>query len=76
MSYGNWEAVIGLEIHAQLQTNSKMFSEDSTDFAQPDNTCVSPVSLGLPGALPVVNKTAIIVTINISSIISEINYLT
>ncbi len=59
MSYGDWEAVIGLEIHAQLQTKSKMFSEDSTDFDQPDNTCISPVSLGLPGALPVVNETAI-----------------
>ena len=59
MSYGNWEPVIGLEIHAQLLTESKMFSDDSTKFASPDNTCVGPVSLGLPGALPVVNHRAI-----------------
>ena len=63
MSYNNWEPVIGLEIHAQLKTVSKMFSSDSTEFGQGDNKCVSPVSLGLPGALPVVNKEAIALSI-------------
>ena len=59
MSYGDWEPVIGLEIHAQLLTESKMFSTDSTTFGAGDNVNTSPVSLGLPGALPVVNHRAI-----------------
>lgn len=54
-----WKAVIGLEIHAQLQTASKMFSTDSTAFGSGDNENISPVSMGLPGALPVTNKKAI-----------------
>jgi aspartyl-tRNA(Asn)/glutamyl-tRNA(Gln) amidotransferase subunit B len=59
MSYNEWEAVIGLEIHAQLQTQSKMFSPDSTTFGGADNENTDPVSLGMPGSLPVVNKRAI-----------------
>lgn len=59
MSYGNWEPVIGLEIHAQLQTASKMFSNDSAAYGGSDNENISPVSLGMPGALPVVNKKAV-----------------
>ncbi len=59
MSYADWEAVIGLEVHAQLLTESKMFSSDSTHFGGADNEHTSPVSLGMPGALPVVNKRAI-----------------
>lgn len=59
MSSNNWEAVIGLEIHAQLLTESKMFSPDSTAFGGADNEHTDPVSLGLPGALPVVNRKAI-----------------
>jgi aspartyl-tRNA(Asn)/glutamyl-tRNA(Gln) amidotransferase subunit B len=56
MSYGNWEPVIGLEIHAQLATESKMFSSDSATYGGADNEHTSPVSLGMPGALPVLNK--------------------
>lgn len=59
MSYADWEAVIGLEIHAQLQSKSKMFSPDSTEFGGADNEHTHPVSLGLPGALPMVNAHAI-----------------
>lgn len=59
MSYSDWEAVIGLEIHAQLLTDSKMFSDDSTAFGGADNENVTPVSLGMPGTLPVVNSRAI-----------------
>ncbi len=54
-----YEAVIGLEIHAQLKTQSKMFCSDSTTFEAGDNENTSPVSVGLPGSLPVVNKKAI-----------------
>lgn len=54
-----WKAVIGLEIHAQLQTVSKMFSVDSTAFGGGDNEHISAVSMGMPGALPVPNRKAI-----------------
>jgi aspartyl-tRNA(Asn)/glutamyl-tRNA(Gln) amidotransferase subunit B len=59
VSYNDWEAVIGLEVHAQLLTESKMFSPDSTTFGGADNENVTPVSLGMPGTLPVVNTKAI-----------------
>ncbi len=54
-----YEAVIGLEIHAQLKTRSKMFCSCRTDFGAPPNTQVCPVCLGHPGVLPVVNKHAV-----------------
>ncbi len=59
MSYSDWEAVIGLEIHAQLLTESKMFSSDSTAFGGGDNENTNPVSLGMPGALPTLNARAV-----------------
>ncbi len=51
-----WETVIGLEIHAQLATRSKIFSASSTAFGAEPNTQANAVDLGLPGVLPVVNK--------------------
>lgn len=54
-----FEAVIGLEIHIQLQTKSKAFSFDSTEYGALPNTQVSPISLGHPGTLPKHNKTAV-----------------
>lgn len=57
--YRGYEAVIGLEIHAQLKTASKMFCADSTQFDAGDNENTSPVSVGMPGTLPVVNAKAI-----------------
>ena len=51
-----YEAVIGLEVHAQLRTQSKLFCGDSTAFGAQPNTQVSPVPLAHPGTLPVMNK--------------------
>ncbi|RYZ86353.1 MAG: Asp-tRNA(Asn)/Glu-tRNA(Gln) amidotransferase GatCAB subunit B, partial [Proteobacteria bacterium] len=59
MSFRGYEPVIGIEIHVQLNTNSKMFCADSTQFDAADNQNTSPVSVGMPGTLPVVNKRAI-----------------
>ena len=54
-----FEAVIGLEVHAQLRTHSKMFCGCGTEFGRPPNTQTCPVCLGLPGSLPVINKRAV-----------------
>ena len=54
----SWETVIGLEIHAQLSTKSKLFSGGSTEFGAEPNTHVDLVDMGLPGVLPVANKEA------------------
>jgi aspartyl-tRNA(Asn)/glutamyl-tRNA(Gln) amidotransferase subunit B len=59
MSEGRWEPVIGLEIHVQLDTRTKMFCGCELTFGDPPNTHTCPVCLGLPGALPVVNAKAI-----------------
>ena len=54
-----WETVIGLEIHAQLSTKSKIFSSASTQFGQAPNSQACAVDLGLPGVLPVLNVEAV-----------------
>ena len=54
-----WETVIGLEIHVQLSTESKLFSSASTDFGADQNTQASVIDLAMPGVLPVLNKNAV-----------------
>ncbi len=79
-----FEVVIGLEVHAQLNTNSKLFCSCATSFGEDANTNVCPTCLALPGALPVINKeaahkaiqlgTAINAKINKKSIFNRKNY--
>ncbi len=54
-----WEIVIGLEVHAQLMTNSKIFSGAATKFGAEPNTQACAIDLGMPGVLPVLNKEAV-----------------
>jgi aspartyl-tRNA(Asn)/glutamyl-tRNA(Gln) amidotransferase subunit B len=59
MSSDNYEAVIGLEVHVQLATRTKIFSVSSAAFGGEPNAYTDPVCLGLPGALPVLNRAAV-----------------
>ena len=59
MDSKNWEAVIGLEIHAQLKTKTKLFSPDKAGWTEGENDQIHPVSLALPGTLPVLNEEAL-----------------
>src|SRR3989338_10298390 len=54
-----YESVIGLEVHIQLNTHSKLFCACSTDFGSEQNANTCPVCLGLPGSLPVLNEGAL-----------------
>ncbi|HRP08430.1 MAG TPA: Asp-tRNA(Asn)/Glu-tRNA(Gln) amidotransferase GatCAB subunit B, partial [Gemmatimonadales bacterium] len=54
-----WETVIGLEVHVQLGTRTKMFCGCATSYGEEPNSVVCPVCLGLPGALPVPNAEAV-----------------
>jgi aspartyl-tRNA(Asn)/glutamyl-tRNA(Gln) amidotransferase subunit B len=56
---GKWEVVIGLEVHAQVISKSKLFSAAATDFGAEPNTQVSPVDAGFPGMLPVINQVCV-----------------
>jgi len=79
-----FEAVIGLEVHAQLTTKSKMFCSCSTKFGAKPNSQVCPICMGLPGVLPVINRKAVEYAlklalalgckINLKSIMARKNY--
>ena len=56
---GEWEVVIGLEVHAQITSQAKLFSGASTTFGAEPNTQVSVITLAHPGALPKANRTAV-----------------
>ncbi len=56
MDYGDYESVMGLEVHAHLLTDSKIFCGCSTAFGAEPNSHTCPTCMGLPGALPVLNK--------------------
>src|SRR5690554_5888101 len=82
--YDKYEVVIGLEVHSQLLTDSKIFSSASTAFGSDPNTQVAEADLGLPGALPVLNRRAVEFalraglaldcTINMRSVFARKNY--
>jgi aspartyl-tRNA(Asn)/glutamyl-tRNA(Gln) amidotransferase subunit B len=61
-----FEPVIGLEVHAQLKTNTKIFCGCSTEFGAPPNTHTCPVCLGMPGVLPVLNKQVVNYTLRMA----------
>ena len=80
----NWECVIGLEVHVQLMTKSKIFSGASTAYGAPANTQACAVDIGLPGVLPVMNREAALMaarfglaigaTVNPISVFARKNY--
>src|SRR5215468_10270255 len=59
MSHPEYETIIGLEVHVQLLTRTKMFCRCENRFGAPPNTLVCPVCLGYPGTLPVPNRQAV-----------------
>lgn len=70
----NWETVIGLEVHAQLTTKSKLFSGSATQYGGEPNTQTSYIDAALPGTLPVVNERAVYLAVQLGiAINAEIN---
>ena len=74
-----WETVIGLEIHVQLATQSKLFSGAATQFGAEPNTQACTIDLGLPGVLPVLNQEAVRLAVkfglSIDAEITHVNYI-
>ncbi len=63
----NFEAIIGLEIHVEMKTNSKMFSSAPVAFSKEPNTNIAPLDMAFPGTMPVVNKQAVINAIRVAN---------
>ena len=63
----NFEAVIGIEIHVEMKTKSKMFSGGRIAFGEEPNSCVRPLDMAFPGTMPLVNKQAVINEIRVSN---------
>ena len=63
----NFEAIIGLEIHVEMKTKSKMFSASPNSFSKEPNTHVTPLDMAFPGTMPVVNKQAVINAIRVAN---------
>ena len=63
----NFEAIIGLEIHVEMKTKSKMFSPSPNAFSKEPNTHVTPLDMAFPGTMPVVNKQAVINAIRVAN---------
>ncbi len=61
----NYEAIIGLEIHLQLLSESKLFSSAPTTYGRAPNSNVAPLDMAFPGAMPVLNKKCVIYAIRI-----------
>jgi len=76
--YDKYEVVIGLEVHAQLLTRSKIFAADATEFGAAPNTQISPITLALPGVLPKLNKEVVDMAIKtglaLNCKITEVNH--
>ncbi|XP_034944827.1 glutamyl-tRNA(Gln) amidotransferase subunit B, mitochondrial [Chelonus insularis] len=77
-NFEKWNAVIGLEVHAQISSESKLFSGASTSFVQPVNTCVSFFDCATPGTLPVLNKkcveAGVLTALALSCQINEVSF--
>src|SRR5579864_2518931 len=81
---GSWEVVIGLEVHAQVTAQAKLFSGAATAFGAAPNTQVSPIDAAFPGMLPVINRHVVEqavktglglnATINLHSVFDRKNY--
>ena len=72
----NFEAVIGLEIHVEMKTRSKMFSASPNGFSREPNTQVTPLDMAYPGSMPTVNKAAVINAIRVANALHmEIDHL-
>lgn len=63
----NFEAIIGIEIHVEMKTKSKMFSGGRIAFGEEPNSCVRPLDMAFPGTMPLVNKQAVINAIRVSN---------
>ncbi len=68
--YEGYELVVGLEVHTELKTRSKLFCSCANEFGSTPNTNVCPVCLGLPGTLPVLNKTVVELAIKIGLVLN------